>query len=145
MNYICKNNPSRMFVHSQYAAQKMKFSIKDFFSKCDQIRMKLQIWSHLPKKPLMENFIFCAVMRVWNAKVWNTYEALHESQTLVTKLFQKSKQKNKREIWRKSKTLKHTKEKQIRNKPNSQTTIVETMLNVLANVLLKSWLFRYGL
>ena len=29
-----------------YTAQKMKFSIKDFFSKCDQIRRKLRIWSH---------------------------------------------------------------------------------------------------
>ena len=28
-------------------AQKMKFSIKDFFSKCDQIRKKLSILSHL--------------------------------------------------------------------------------------------------
>ena len=42
-------------------AQKMKFSIKDFFSKCDQIRRKLRIWSHLLKKSQMENFIFCAV------------------------------------------------------------------------------------
>ena len=32
-------------------AQKMKFSIKDFFSK----------WSHLLKKSLTENFIFCVV------------------------------------------------------------------------------------
>ena len=40
----------------------MKFSIKDFFSKCDQIRSFLRIWSHLLKKSLMENFIFCAVM-----------------------------------------------------------------------------------
>ena len=39
----------------------MKFSIKDFFSKCDQIRRNLQIWSHLLKKFLMENLIFCAV------------------------------------------------------------------------------------
>ena len=39
----------------------MKFSIKDLFSKCDQIRRKLRIWSYLPKKFLMENFIFCAV------------------------------------------------------------------------------------
>ena len=38
----------------------MAFSIKDFFSKCDHIRRKLQIWSHLLKKSLMENFIFCA-------------------------------------------------------------------------------------
>ena len=42
-------------------AQKMKFSIKDFFSKCDQIRRKLRIWSYLLKISLMENFIFCAV------------------------------------------------------------------------------------
>ena len=39
----------------------MKFSIKKFFSKCDQIRRNLRIWSHLLKKSLMENFIFCAV------------------------------------------------------------------------------------
>ena len=37
------------------------FSIKDFFSKCDQIHRKLRILSHLLKKSLMENFIFCAV------------------------------------------------------------------------------------
>ena len=39
----------------------MMFSIKNFFSKCDQIRRNLRIWSHLLKKSLMENFIFCAV------------------------------------------------------------------------------------
>ena len=47
-----------------HTAQKMQFPNKDFFSKCDQIRRKpnLQgIWSHLLKKSLMENFIFCAV------------------------------------------------------------------------------------
>ena len=38
----------------------MKFSIKDFFNKCDQIRRKLPIWSHLLKKSLMENLIVCA-------------------------------------------------------------------------------------
>ena len=45
-------------------AQKMKFSIKDLFSKCDQIRSLLRIWSHLLKKYLMENFILCAVRLV---------------------------------------------------------------------------------
>ena len=40
-------------------AQKMKFSIQNFFSKCDQIRIFLRIWSHLLRKSLMENFIFC--------------------------------------------------------------------------------------
>ena len=44
-------------------AQKMKFSIKDFFSKYDQIRRKMRIWSHLLKKSLMENFILCAVQQ----------------------------------------------------------------------------------
>ena len=44
--------------------QKIKFSIKDFFSKCDQIRRKMRIWSHLLNKSLMENFIFCAVLQV---------------------------------------------------------------------------------
>ena len=39
----------------------MKFSIKDFLSKCDQIRSKLRIWSHLLKKSLTENFIFHVV------------------------------------------------------------------------------------
>ena len=46
-----------------YTAQKMKFSNKDLFSKCEQIRRNLRIWSHLPKKSLMENFIFCALLR----------------------------------------------------------------------------------
>ena len=45
-----------------YTAQKMKFSIKDFCSKCDKIRSFLRIWSHLLKKSLIENFIFCAVL-----------------------------------------------------------------------------------
>ena len=42
-------------------AQKMKFSITDFLSKCDQIHSFLRIWSHLLKKSVMENFIsFCS-------------------------------------------------------------------------------------
>ena len=35
----------------------MKFSVKDFPSKCDQISIFLWIWSHLMEKFLMENFI----------------------------------------------------------------------------------------
>ena len=42
----------------------MKFSVKDLFSKCDQIRKKLRIWSHLLKKALMKQFIFCSVLNV---------------------------------------------------------------------------------
>ena len=43
-------------------AQKMKFFIKNFSSKCDQIRMNLRVCSHLMKKSLVEYFIFCAVI-----------------------------------------------------------------------------------
>ena len=46
----------------------MKFPINDSFSKCDQIRSFLLIWSHLLKKSLMENCIFCAV---------KTYQSCH--------------------------------------------------------------------
>ena len=38
----------------------MKIFFKNFFIKCDQIHNFLRIWSHLLKKSLMENFIFCA-------------------------------------------------------------------------------------
>ena len=36
----------------------MKFSFKDFLSKCDEIRSFRGIWSYLRKKSSMENFIF---------------------------------------------------------------------------------------
>ena len=49
------------YINKQTTVQKMKFSIKDFFSKCDQICSFLRIWSYLLKKSLMENFIFCAM------------------------------------------------------------------------------------
>ena len=49
-----------------FTVQKMNFTIKDFFSKCNQIRRKLRIWLHLLKKSLMENFIFCAVFWWYN-------------------------------------------------------------------------------
>ena len=39
-----------------------EFPIKNFFSKCDQIRSFLWIWSHVLKKSLMENVIFCAIL-----------------------------------------------------------------------------------
>ena len=52
-------------------AWKMKFSIKDFNSKCDQIRNLLRIWSHLLKKSLMGNVIFlCCEVFDKNTKSW---------------------------------------------------------------------------
>ena len=47
-------------LNSRSNAQKMKFSIKDFFNKCDQMRSFLRIWSHLLKKSSMKNFFFWA-------------------------------------------------------------------------------------
>ena len=61
-------------------AQKLKISIKDFFGKCDQIRKKLRICSHLLKKSLMESFIFCAVQ-------WSTASCkIQESRIKMTSL-----------------------------------------------------------
>ena len=45
-----------------FSAQKMKFSIKDFFSKSDQTHSVMHIWTHFLKKSLKENSIFCAVL-----------------------------------------------------------------------------------
>ena len=42
----------------------MRFYIENLFSKCGQIRRILRIWSHLLKKSLMENAMFCAVATV---------------------------------------------------------------------------------
>ena len=59
------NKRTLIKVITEPAAQKMKLSIKGFFSKCDQIRSFMQIRSHLLKKSLMENFIFCAVANAY--------------------------------------------------------------------------------
>ena len=50
----------------------MKFSIKDFFSKCDQIRSFLPIWSHLLNKSLMENFIFLCCEKIDKKRLTKT-------------------------------------------------------------------------
>ena len=69
-----------------FTSQKMKFSIKDFFSKCDQIRSFQQIWSHLLKKSLMENFIFCVVIlnHLIITYYANMFTALFESLIYIT-------------------------------------------------------------
>ena len=51
----------------------MTFSIKDFFNMYDQIRSFLRIWSHLLKKYLMENFIFCTVLNENLTLVFNSF------------------------------------------------------------------------
>ena len=49
-----------MKMNSINTAQKIKFSIKNFFNKCDQVCRELRIWSDLLEKSLIENFIFYA-------------------------------------------------------------------------------------
>ena len=58
-------------------SQKMKFSTKDFFSKCDQIRRNLRIWSHLLKKSLVENFIFWVVCAILNFTLLREFNYLY--------------------------------------------------------------------
>ena len=52
-----------------YTAQKIKFFIEHLFSKCDQIHSFMRIWSHLLKKSLMKNLIFCSVKSM-NMEIW---------------------------------------------------------------------------
>ena len=60
---VCSTN----FYVDASTAQKMKFSIKGFFSKCDQIHSFMRIWSHLLNKSLTENFDFCVVFGLSSA------------------------------------------------------------------------------
>ena len=67
--------------------QKMKFFVKDFLSKCDQIHRKLWIWSHLLKKSLMEDFVFCARDDLVNPKTLIYFTSMKESLSIVGKLY----------------------------------------------------------
>ena len=49
----------------------MKLFIKDFFSKCDQIRMFLRIWSQLLQKSLIENFMFDSLFRSFSCTIYS--------------------------------------------------------------------------
>ena len=64
--YWIKNYQNQVLISGllSFIPQKIKFSIMDFFSKSDQISMKLRAWSHLLKKFSMENFVFCAVFLI---------------------------------------------------------------------------------
>ena len=67
-------------------AQKMKFSIKDFFSKCDQIRRFLRIWSHLLEKSLIESFIFYVVKCQHNASIHNVFKLKSKIFAMIVKI-----------------------------------------------------------
>ena len=51
----------------------MKFPIKCFFRKCDQIRKKLRIWSYLRKKSLLENIILVQWLLLSRNLLFNVY------------------------------------------------------------------------
>ena len=74
----CNAKKGLMWIHN---VQKMKFSIKDFFSKRDQICRKLRIWSHLPKRKL---HFLCSAMSNLRVKVYSrvqeefAYEVLRQ-------------------------------------------------------------------
>ena len=50
----------------------MKFSIKNFSSKCDQILRNLRIWSHLLEKSLMENLCIVNLCYVMHQNTFRT-------------------------------------------------------------------------
>ena len=52
---IVENDPIDSHFQTNDTGHKMKFSMMDFSSKCDQIR---RIWSHLPNKSLMKTTFF---------------------------------------------------------------------------------------
>ena len=55
----------RVFIANtgKYTVQKMKFSLKDFFSKCDQIRRKLRILVRFTEEILNGKLYFCTVIQ----------------------------------------------------------------------------------
>ena len=71
--HICNKRKTNAVSLIQTKVKNNHCQIKDFFSKCDQIRRKLRIWSHLLNKFLRENFIFCAV----NSAKTNDFEIIN--------------------------------------------------------------------
>ena len=53
----------------QYTILKLKFSFRNFFSKCQQILLFLRICPHLLKKSLIRNLIFWAVVKCGTEKL----------------------------------------------------------------------------
>ena len=70
-------------------AQKMNFPTKNFFSKCDQIHWKLRILSHLLKKSLMENFIFCPLHYLLKDHSFSTFVKFSEKLTFQNTFWSK--------------------------------------------------------
>ena len=84
-------NTVESFLWDTSTTQEMKFSIKGFFSDCDQIRKKLQIWSHLLKKSWMGNFIFVQCRAVSSQLVTLVTYVKYLNSDLITNIFKKNK------------------------------------------------------
>ena len=78
------------FLFKISTAQKIKFSIIDFSSKCDQVRNFLRIWSRLLKKSLMENFIFCVVENQRDSKQKTFFDIQEKAPSNKTPMLSKS-------------------------------------------------------
>ena len=86
-------------------AQKIKFSIKDFLSKCDQICWKLRIW--LLKKFLKENSIFCEVRAT--AAYWESSDITMSKETASAEILPE---------YETNKSLKRKENTNFQQKPN---------------------------
>ena len=62
--------------YQSITAQKIKLCIKNFFSKCDQIRGRLRIWSDLLKKYSIGNFIF--LCSAWSKSLYGCFFRKHD-------------------------------------------------------------------
>ena len=60
-----KSKMKKMVKYSTHTAQKLKFSIKDVFSKCDQIAGNSGFGHIYWGNPYFKNFIFCAVSGIF--------------------------------------------------------------------------------
>ena len=81
-HFIQSNEQIAPLSWSLSMAQKMKFCIRDFYNKCNQVNNFTRIWSHLPKKSLMENFIFSAVWEeshIWVILLLRIYNSIYNS------------------------------------------------------------------
>ena len=80
--------------------QKMKFSVKDFSSKCDQSHRKLRNRSHLLKKSLLGNLIFLELKEkgifplsnnylddVFYMKIFSRFGKKHNQKCTLTEYF----------------------------------------------------------
>ena len=62
----------RNILHLAFILRIIEFSIKDFFSKYDQIRRKMRIWPHLlKKKPYWKTSFFVQWFILWRMKLFH--------------------------------------------------------------------------